>query len=127
MIKKSENLVILVLSVVRTIIRNIVRDVQRLLSSCKEPGHLLHLSFCHNLFLLNNRPNWLFMTNLLPLPHLMYLCVLVTPRKMKLQSLLEPKIILLLKRKLMIHLLHWFNLLHQLHLPMVLFISNDLV
>jgi hypothetical protein len=35
-------------------------------------------------FLLSNKPNWLFMTNLIPLPHLMYLCVLVTPRRMKL-------------------------------------------
>jgi hypothetical protein len=126
-IKKKKILVILVLSVVRTIIRKIVQDVQRLLSSCKEPRHLLHLSFCHNIFLLKNNPNWLFMTNPLPLPPLMYLCVPVTPRKMKLQSLLKPKIILLLKRKSMIHLLHWLNLFHPLHLPMVLFISNDLV
>jgi hypothetical protein len=121
--KERKNLVILVLSMVRIIIRKIVRDMLRLLSSCKGPIQLLHLSFCHNLFLLNSRPNWSIMTNLLPLPHLMYLCVLVTPRRMKCQSLLEPKIILLLKRKLMI--LHWFNLLHRLHLPTTLFISND--
>jgi hypothetical protein len=95
MTKKSANLVIFVLSVVRIIIQNIVHDVLRLLSSYKGPRHLLHLSFCHNLFLLSSRPNWSFMTNLLPLPHLLYLCVLVTPRTTKLQSLLNPKIILL--------------------------------
>jgi hypothetical protein len=37
MTKKSANLIILVLSVVRIIIRNIVHDVLRLLSSCKGP------------------------------------------------------------------------------------------
>jgi hypothetical protein len=33
------------------------------------------------------------MTNLLFLPHLMFLCEPMTPRRMKLQSQLEPKII----------------------------------
>jgi hypothetical protein len=120
MIKKIENLIILSLSVAMTITRNIVRDVQTLLDSSKELGLPLCLSFFQNIFLLNNNPNWLFMTNLLPPPALMCLCVLVTPRKMKLHFLLKPKIILLLKRKLMI------NLIHRLRLPMVLFISNDL-
>jgi hypothetical protein len=95
--------------------------VPKLLDSSKEPGLPLRLLFCHNLFLLNNRPNWLFMTNLLPLLALMCLCVLKIPRKMTLQLLLEPKIILLLKTKLMI------NLLHRLRLTMFLFISNDLI
>jgi hypothetical protein len=122
MIKKSENLVILVLSVLRIIIRNIVQDTLMLLSSSKGPRHHLHLPFFHNLFLLNSRPSWLFMTKLLPLPHIMYLCVLVTPRRSNLQLLLDPKIILLLRRNLMIHHLHWFNLLLRLHLPMALFI-----
>jgi hypothetical protein len=122
MTKKSANLVILVLSVVTIIILNIVHDVLRLLSSCNGLGHLLHLLFCDNLFLLSNGPNWSFMTNLPPLPHIMYLCVLVNPRRTNLQFLLVPNIILLQKKKLMIHHLHWFNLLHQLHLPMVLFI-----
>jgi hypothetical protein len=123
--KKSANLIILVLFVVRIIIRKIVHNVPRLLSSCKGSRHLLHPPFCHNLFLLSNSPNWSFMTNLPPLPNLMYLCALVTPRRTKLQSLLEPNIILLQKRKLMIHHLHLFNLLHKLHLPTILFILND--
>jgi hypothetical protein len=125
MIKKRISLVILVLSVVRIIIRKIFHDVLRLLSSCKGPRHLLHLLLFHTFVLLRSKPNWSFTTNLPPLPHLMYLCLLVSPRRMKLQSLLEPKIILLRKRKLMIHHLHWFNLLHRIHLPMVLFILND--
>jgi hypothetical protein len=81
MTKKNTNLVILALSVVRIVIRKIVHDVLRLLSSCKAPGHLLHLPFFHNHFLLSSRPSWSFMTNLLPLPHIMSLCVLVTPRR----------------------------------------------
>jgi hypothetical protein len=80
------NFITLFLSMVRIIIRNIFHDMMRLLSSCKGLGHLLHPPSCHNCFLLSNRSNWSFMTNLLPLPHLMYLCVLVTPRRMKLQS-----------------------------------------
>ena len=99
MIKINVKLVTLTLFVVMIIIQNIVHDVLRLLSSCKGPRHLLHPSFCHNRFLLSSRTNWSFMTNLLPLPHLMYLCVLVTPIRMKLQSLLEPNIIILLNRK----------------------------
>ena len=124
MIRISINLDILSLFVVMIITRKIVHDAPRLLSSSKGPKILLHSSFCHNLSLLSNRPNWSFMTNLLLLPHHMSLCVLVTPRITKLQSQLEPKIILLRKRKLIIYHLCWFNLLH-LHLQMVLFISND--
>jgi hypothetical protein len=94
MTKTNTSLTILSLSMVRIIIQNIVDDLLRLLSSCKGSGHLLHRSFFHNLFVLSSRPNWSFMTNLLPLPHLMYLCVLVTPRRMKLQSqlVLSPNI-----------------------------------
>jgi hypothetical protein len=111
--------------VVTIIIRKIVHDVLRLLSSCKGPGSLLHLPSCHNRFLLSNKPNWSFMNNLLPLHHLMSLCVLVTPRRTKLQSQLEPKIILHQRRKLTIYQLHWFDILSQLHLQTILFISND--
>jgi hypothetical protein len=55
--KISVNLVILALSIVRIITRNIVHDVLTLLSSCKGPKNLLHLSSCHNVFILNSRPN----------------------------------------------------------------------
>jgi hypothetical protein len=89
--------------------------------------NLPHLPFCHNLSLLNNRLNWSFMTNPLLPPLHMSLCVLVILPRMTLPSPLEPKIILLQRRKLTIYHLHWFNHLLQLHLPMVLFISNDRV
>jgi hypothetical protein len=84
MTKTSENLIILALFLVRLIIQKIVHDMLTLLSSWKGLGHLLLPSFCHNHFLLIIRPNWSFITNLIPLPHVMYLCVLVTPRKMNL-------------------------------------------
>jgi hypothetical protein len=119
------NLLNFSLSVARIIIRKIFHNVLRLVSSFKGPGGLLHPPYCHNHFLLSNRPNWSLMNNLLPLPCLMYLCVPMTPRRTKLQSLLKPNIILLQKRNLMIHHLRWFNLLHQLHLLTVIFISND--
>jgi hypothetical protein len=125
--KINLNLVTPALFVVIIITRKIVRDVLRLLSSSKGPENLLHLLFCHNLSLLSSEPNWSFMTKLLLLPHLMSLCVLVILKRTKLQSQLEPKINLHPKRKLMIYHLRWFNLLPQLHLPMVLFISNDRV
>jgi hypothetical protein len=125
--KINVNLVTLVLFVVTIITQNIIHNTLRLLSSSKGPGSFLHLSFCHNLSLLSSRPNFSFMINPLPLPHLISLCVLVTPRRMKLQSQLEPNIILHRKRKSMIYHLRWFNVLLQLHLQMVLFISNDRV
>jgi hypothetical protein len=101
--------------------------VLRSLSSFKGPGNIPHLSFCHNLSLLKDRPNWSFMTNPLLLPLHMSLCVLIILPRTTLQSPLEPKIILLQRRKLTIYHLQWFNLLPQLHLPIVHFISNDRV
>jgi hypothetical protein len=73
MTKINVNLITLSLFVVTIIIREIVHDALRLLSSCKEPRSHLHLSSCHNCFLLNSRPNWSFMTNLLLLLRLMSL------------------------------------------------------
>jgi hypothetical protein len=84
--KINVNLVTLALFVVTTIIRKIVHDTLRLLSSCKGPEILLHLSSCHNHFLLSTRPNCSFMTNILLLPSLMSLCVLVTLKRTKFQS-----------------------------------------
>jgi hypothetical protein len=101
------------------------QDGPRLLSSFKGPRNLPHLSFCPNLSLLNNRPNWSFMTNPLPLLLPMSLCVWVIQKRMVLRLPLRPKITLPQRRKLKIYHLCWFNSLPQLHLPMVLFISND--
>jgi hypothetical protein len=70
---------------------------------------------------------WSFMTNPLLPPLHMSLCVLVILPRKALPSPLKPKIILLPRRNLMIYHLRWFNSLLQLHLPMVLFISNDQV
>jgi hypothetical protein len=94
MIKTNVSLTTPTLSVVATIIRNIVQDVPKLLSSSNEPKNLLHLPFCHKISLLNKKPDWSFMTKL-PLPlHPMSLCVLVTQKRTKLQSELEPRITL---------------------------------
>jgi hypothetical protein len=57
----------------------------------------------------------------------MYLCELVIQKRMTLHLPLEPKITLRQRRKLTICHLCWFNSLPQLHLPTVLFISNDQV
>jgi hypothetical protein len=122
MIRISVNLDILSLSMVMITTRKIVQDVLRSLSSFKGSGSLPHLSFFHNLSLLNNRPTWSFMTNLLLPPLCISLCVLVILPRTMLKSPLEPKIFLLQRRKLRVYHLRWFN-----HLPMVLFISNDWV
>jgi hypothetical protein len=117
--KINVNLITLALFVVMIITKNIVQDALRLLSSSKGLRSLLHLSFCHNLSILSNMLNWSFMTKLLPITHLMSLRLLVTLKRTKLQSQLEPKIILCQKRKLMMYHLRWCNLFPQLHLQMV--------
>jgi hypothetical protein len=75
--------------------------------------------------LLNNRLNWSSMINLLPPLPPTYLCVMVIQRRMTSHLPLVPKITLPPRRKLTIYHLRWFNNLPRLHLPMVLFISND--
>jgi hypothetical protein len=127
MIRINANPDTLALSVVMITTRKIVQDGQRLLSSFKGPRNLPHLPFCPNLSLPNNRPNWSFTTNPLPPLLLMYLCAWVIQKRMTLHLPLGPKITLPQRRKLMIYHLCWFNSLPQLHLPMVLFISNDRV
>jgi hypothetical protein len=107
--------------------RKIVQDEPRSLNSFKELGILLHVPFCHNLSLLSSRPNWSFITNLLLPPLRMSLCVLVIKKRTTLQSQLGLNITLLQRRTLMIYHLRWVNHLPQLHLPKVLFISNDWV
>jgi hypothetical protein len=121
----SINLDILALFVVTITTRRIVQDASRSLSSFKGPENLLHLSFCLSPSLLNSRPNWSSMTNILLPPLHMSLCVLVILRRTTLPSPLGPKIILLPRRKLTIYHYHWFNRLLQFHLPTILFISND--
>jgi hypothetical protein len=123
----SVNLDILALYVVMITTQNIVQDTLRSLSSFRGLEILPHLPFCHNLSFLNNRPNWSFMANPILPPLHMSLCVLVILPRMTLQSPLEPNIILLQRRKLTIYHLRWFNHLIQLHLPTVLFISNERV
>jgi hypothetical protein len=127
MIRISINLDILALSIVIITTLKIFQDVPRSLSSSKGPQNLPHLSFCHNLSLLNSRPNWSFMTNPLLPPLRMSLCVLVILRRTTFLLPLRPKITLLQRRNLTICHLRWFNHLPQLHLTMVLFISNDRV
>jgi hypothetical protein len=114
--KINVSLVTLVLFVVMTIIRKIVHDVLRLLSSSKGTRIPLHLPSCHNHFLLSSRLNWSFMTNPLPLPHIMSLCLLVTLRRMKLPSQHDPKITPYRRRKLMIYHLRWFNLVMNINI-----------
>jgi hypothetical protein len=127
MIRISINLDILSLYVVMITTRKIVQDKLRSLSSSKELGSLPHLSFYRKLSPLNNMPNWSFMINLLLPPLYMSLCVLVIQKRTTLQSQVRPKITLLPRRNMTIYHLRWFNHLPQLHLPMVLFISNDQV
>jgi hypothetical protein len=125
MIRINTNLDILALFVVKITTQKIFQDVPRSQSSFKGPKNLLYVPFCFNPSLLNNMPNWSFMINLL-LPLLrMSLCVPVILRRMMLHLLLEPNITLLLRRKLMMSHLCWFSHLLQIHLPTVLFISND--
>jgi hypothetical protein len=125
MIRISANPDTLALSVVIITTGNIVQDMSRSLSSFKGPRSLPHLSFCPNLSLLNRNPNWSFTTNPLLPPLPMSLCVLVIQKIMTLHLLLEPKITLPQRIKLTIYHFRWFNRLPQLHLPTVLFISND--
>jgi hypothetical protein len=127
MIRIIINLDILALFAVMITTRKIFQDALRSLSSFKGPENLPHLLFCHNLSLLNSRPNWEFMTNPLLPPLHMFLCVLVILPRMTFPSPLEQNIILLQRRKLTIYHLRWFNRLLQIHLPTILFISNDQV
>jgi DNA mismatch repair ATPase MutL len=73
-------------------------------------GNLLHLSFCHNLSLLNSRPKLVIHDQPSPSTTSYVLMCTGDSKKNEVASQLEPKITLLQRRKLMIYHLRWFNL-----------------